>query len=72
MTREEILKSFLADNLFVEMGYLKEGEVDSVRWANLPSNKIFQVIEIAIDGVVKNESQNVTEKKINQLLNQHP
>jgi hypothetical protein len=70
MMREEILKSFLADDLFLEKGYLKEGEADSLRWVNLPNDKIFQVIEIAIDGTVKNESQNVTEKKINQLLNQ--
>jgi hypothetical protein len=71
MTREEILKSFLADDLFLKKGYLKEGEADALKWSSIPNNKIFQVIEIAIEGDVSNESPNITEKKINQLLNQH-
>lgn len=70
MTKEEILRSFLADELFLERGYLKEGEAEKTKWASNPKNKLIKVIEIAIDGEISGESQNITEKKINQLLNQ--
>lgn len=71
MTREEVLKSFLTDELILKKGYLKDGETDNVTWSNIPNNKLFQVLEIAIEGEASNESPNITEKKINQLLNQH-
>lgn len=70
MTKEEILRSFLADEYFLQEGYLKEGDAENAKWASNPSNKLIKVIEIAIEGDVSNESQNITEKKINQLLNQ--
>ncbi len=70
MTKEEILRSFLADDHFLQEGYLKEGDAEKIKWASNPMNKLIRVIEIAIEGDVSNESQNITEKKINQLLNQ--
>ena len=70
MTKEEILRSFLADELFIETGSLKEGGADKFKWGSSPNNKLIKVIEFAIDGDVSNESSNITEKKINQLLNQ--
>lgn len=70
MTKEEILKSFLSDELFQEKGHLNESEVDKFKWGSKPNNKLIKVLEIAIDGDISNESSNITEKKINQLLNQ--
>ena len=70
MTKEEILKAFLADDFFIHNTYLKKGEVDKFKWGSKPGNKLITVIELAIEGEVSNESDNIIEKKINQLLNQ--
>jgi len=69
MTKEEILRAFLSDELFLEKGYLQKTEAEIFKWGGKP-NKLIKVIEIAIEGDVSNESSNITEKKINQLLNQ--
>lgn len=70
MTKEDILKAFLADKLFVEKGYLKEGEAEEIKWIDKTNSKLIEVIKLAIDGEVLGESPAITEKKINQLLNQ--
>lgn len=70
MTREEILKAFLTDNLFIEKGYLKEEEVEEIKWIDKTNSKLIEVIKLAIDGEISTESPAITEKKINQLLNQ--
>lgn len=69
MTKEEILKSYLEDDLFEEKGYLKEGEAQNYKWASYNECYLIQVIKIAIEGELCSESQNVTERKINALLN---
>ena len=67
--KEEMLRSYLADELFTEKGYLKPGEADTYQWANGRSNKLIEVIKLAIDGDTSGESERVTERKINLLLN---
>ena len=69
MTKEDVLRSFLKDELFIEKGYLKEGEAEKFRWATPTNNNLIKVLQIAIEGEVANESQNIIEKKINSLLN---
>ncbi|MEO9475517.1 MAG: hypothetical protein ABJG41_08280 [Cyclobacteriaceae bacterium] len=69
MTREEILRSFLEDELVEKKGYLKKSEVESFKWTSANTNKLVEVIKFAIDGEVSNESSNITEKRINQYLN---
>jgi hypothetical protein len=34
MNKEQILQSFLEDELFIEKGYLKEGEVHKFKWTD--------------------------------------
>jgi hypothetical protein len=69
MTKEDILRAYLEDDLFLERNYLKEGEAQKYRWATPAESSLIQVIKIAIEGELINESDNVTERKINLLLN---
>ncbi|MCC9134986.1 hypothetical protein ACFSKU_19175 [Pontibacter silvestris] len=68
MTKEEVLRSFLADPLFIEQCILKPGEADKIRWSDDKNNDFIKVIKIAIEGEVSKESKTVTARKINQLL----
>lgn len=70
MTREEILKAFLEDDYFISKGILKEKELAGFKWTAPINNKLIDVLKLSIDGELSNESSNITEKKINQLLNQ--
>ncbi|AYQ35503.1 hypothetical protein [Runella sp. SP2] len=69
MTKEDILRTFLEDELFVEKKYLKDEEAKKFRWSQLHGNNLIDVIKVAIEGELQKESANVTEKKINTLLN---
>ena len=70
MLKEDVLKAYLEDELFIENGYLKEGEAANYKWATATNNSLIQVIKLAIEGDMSYESSNVTEQKINKLLNQ--
>ena len=69
MTKEEILRSYLEDDLFLEQEYLLQGEALKYKWSTHSDNNLIQVLKLAIEGEISNESPNVTEKKINTLLN---
>ena len=69
MTKEDILKAYLEDDLFIEKDYLKEGEAQKYKWASHTENNLIQIIKTAIEGELSNESTNITERKINTFLN---
>ena len=69
MTREEILQSFLTDDLFAENGYLTPEEAAKFKWATNSSNKLIDVLKTAIEAEISGESQSITERKINTYLN---
>jgi len=69
MTKEDILKAYLEDDLFIEKSYLKEGEAQKYKWASHTENNLIQIIKTAIEGELGNESGNITERKINTFLN---
>lgn len=68
MTKEEVLRSFLEDDLFIEKGYLKKDEIEEFKWSAHTDNKLIGVIKFAIDGEVAGDITGVTEKKINRYL----
>lgn len=70
MNSEEILRAFLTDDLIIEKGYLKKEDAENHKWFSHSNNKLIEVIKMAIEGETSSESSNVTEKKINKLLNQ--
>ena len=69
MTKEDILKAYLEDDLFIEKSYLKQGETQKYKWASHTENNLIQIIKTAIEGELSNESGNITERKINTFLN---
>ena len=69
MNKEQILQSFLEDDLLIEKGYLKEGESQKFKWTDPRKNNLIEVLRLAIDGVMSNESEGVTTRKINSHLN---
>ncbi len=69
MTKENILQDYLEDELFIEKKYLKEGEAAKYKWSTINDSKLIQTLKLAIEGVISIESSNITEKKINTLLN---
>lgn len=69
MTKEEILKSFLSDNLFIDKGLLKPGESEKIKWSDRDASRLVTVIKLAIEGESSNEGNGITARKINQLLN---
>ena len=69
MTKEDILRAYLEDDLLIENGYLNEHEAAKYKWATSTNNNLIQLIKIAIEGEMSSESANLTEKKINTLLN---
>jgi hypothetical protein len=70
MNKEEILRAFITDDLIIEKGHLKKEDAENYNWLSHSSNKLIEVIKMAIEGEISSESPNVTEKKINKLLNQ--
>ena len=69
MLKEDVLRAYLEDELFIENMYLNEGAAANYKWATATNNSLIQVIKLAIEGDMSYESTNVTEKKINTLLN---
>lgn len=69
MTKELILRAYLEDDLFIEKNYLKEDEVKNYKWSTPTQNDLINIIKIAIEGEMLKESSNLTERKINTLIN---
>ena len=69
MNSEEILRSFLTDDLIIEKGYLKKEEAENYKWFSHSNNKLVEVIKMVIDGETSSESSSITERKVNQFLN---
>lgn len=68
MTKEQILKAYLEDELLVEKGYLNEGIGAESKWSDHRNNKMVDVIKFAIEGVINGDSQTMMTRKINQFL----
>jgi hypothetical protein len=64
--KEEMLRTYLADELFVEKGYLRAGEAEKYQWADRRVNPLVDVLKLAIEGDYASESQIITGRKINQ------
>jgi hypothetical protein len=69
MTKENIYKSFLEDPLLVEKKYILPEKVHSLKFHEHTSNKLLEVIKLAIAGQVDNENQGVIVNKIGRYLN---
>lgn len=68
MTKENILRAYLEDDLFIQEKYLKEGDAQKIKWSSAENNLI-EIIKMAIEGEQNKDSSTLTERKINALLN---
>lgn len=69
MTKEELLKSYLSDEIVKEKNYLKGNSFEKVKWSDPDTSDLVTVIKLAIDGNYINESDSITMRKINKHLN---
>lgn len=68
MNRKQILQAFLEDDLIVERGYLTKEQVKSFKLTDHYSNKMIEIINMAIDGVQNGDSQSQLTRKVNKHL----
>jgi hypothetical protein len=69
MTREDILKTFLEEPLLIEKKHLAPDKVNTTSFIEPTSSKLIEVMKMAINGNVDQESDSLTARKINQYLN---
>lgn len=69
MTNEDIFKTFLEDPLLIEKGYIKKEMLGKLKIVEQSEIKLIEVIRIAINSNMNQETENVTTRKINQYLN---
>lgn len=68
MNRQQILQAFLDDELIVERGYLSKDQVESFKLTDHRSNKMIEIINMAIEGVQNGDSQSQLTRKVNKHL----
>jgi hypothetical protein len=69
MTKEEILKAFAADETFSVKTGLNSEQIARIRFSERSNAKLIEVIKLAIDGVVAEDSEQIVSRKIHSLLN---
>lgn len=69
MTKEELLKVYLSDDIVKAKNYVNDVDIDNLKWFDKDTSSLVSVIKLVIEGEVSRESSGVTIRKINQLLN---
>lgn len=69
MSKEELLREFLLDNLVEEKGYMTKEEVLNLNFIDHSNLKIINVVKMAILGKNEGDSVDTMVRKLNQLLN---
>jgi hypothetical protein len=69
MTKEEILKAFAADETFGPRAALSAEQIARIRFSEKTNSKLIEVIKLAIDGVVNEDSEHIVSRKIHSSLN---
>jgi len=69
MTKENIFKSFMQDPLLTEKNIISKDKLDNLKFIDNSGIKLIEVIKMAINGNVDEESEIVTARKINLYLN---
>ena len=69
MTKEELLKEFLSDDLVEAKGYMTKTQVGQFKFSDHSESKLVAVLKTAIQGKANNETLDTVIRKLNQLLN---
>ncbi|MEX2477186.1 MAG: hypothetical protein WD357_02040 [Gracilimonas sp.] len=68
MTREQLLRTYLEDDVFTEKGYLEESEAQEFEWADKRQILIIEVLKTIIKGELSGEGEQTTTRKANKLI----
>lgn len=68
MTQEQILKTYLEDDVFTENGYLNPGEHEDYEWNDRRRKPIIESLKILIKGEIEGEGETTSVRKANKLL----
>ena len=68
MTREQMLKTYLEDDVFTENGYLEPNEFESFEWNDKRRKPIVEALKILIKGEIEGEGATTSVSKANRLL----
>lgn len=68
MNREQLLRTYLEDDVFTEKGYLEEGEAQEFDWTDKRQILIIEVLKTIIKGELSGEGEQTTTRKANKLI----
>lgn len=68
MTREQLLRIYLEDEIFTENEYLKPGEFKDFEWKDDQKILIIDTLKVLIKGAIEGEGENTTVRRANQFL----
>lgn len=68
MTREQLLRTYLEDDVFIEKGYLEEGEAQEFGWMDKRQILIVEVLKTIVKGELSGEGEQTTTRKANKLI----
>lgn len=68
MTREQLLRTYLEDEIFTENGYLEPGEFKDFDWNDKRKESIIEVLKNLIKSEIEGEGVNTTVRKANKFL----
>lgn len=69
MTKENIFKTFLEDQIFLDNKHYTKEQIEKFKFFETTNDKLIEVIKIAISGNVDGESESLISRRINQFLN---
>lgn len=69
MSKEELLKEFLLDDLVEKKGYMTKGEVANLKFIDHSDSKLINVLKTAILGKSEGDSVDIMVRKLNKTLN---
>jgi hypothetical protein len=69
MTKEELLKEFLLDDIVEQKGYMTKEEVANLKFIDHSDSKLINTLKTAILGKNNGDSVNTMVRKLNQILN---
>jgi hypothetical protein len=67
--KESVIREFLNDPLLVEKGYITEDDVAKIILSTKSPSKMVELIKTVITSKFSGDTDNVTTRKINILLN---
>jgi len=70
MTKEELLREFLMDDLVEQKGYMTKDEVAKLKFVDHSESKLITTLKVAILDKEKGDSVDTVARKLNKFLNQ--